>query len=285
MSTQGDRMLEGPLALIGGKGLFVREIEEALLRDEVDLAVHSMKDLPGELPPGLVLAGPPEREDPRDALVSRRGEQLTALPARARVGTSSLRRAVQLRAVRPDLAIVSVRGNVPTRVAKALDPPANSQTEPLDAVVLAAAGLRRLSLTAHITELFDAEHFVPAVGQGILALEHRDDDRQTATLLLPLASAETAIVAEAERALLRRLGAGCTVPLGAHARLIEGAISMTALVGNPETGEAFRFHRHASRHAAAELGVGLAEEMLQSPARALLAEPPTPGSSLAGFSS
>jgi hydroxymethylbilane synthase len=180
-----------------------------------------------------------------------------------------------------------VRGNVPTRVAKALDPPTGSpnQGEILDAVVLAAAGLRRLSLTAHIAEVFDVDRFVPAVGQGILGLEHRRDDSDTAQLLAPLGDRETATAAAAERGLLRRLGAGCTVPLGAHARLTRSRVSLIALVGNPENGEAFRFQGEADERAAAELGATVAEEMLQSPASRFLTEPPPPGTGLAGFSS
>jgi hydroxymethylbilane synthase len=274
LSTQGDRMLDGPLAMIGGKGLFVKEIEDVLLRGEVDLAVHSLKDLPGALPEGLVLAAPPPREDPRDALVSRRGETLEALPIGARVGTSSLRRGLQLRALRPDLAIVSVRGNVPTRVAKALDgvqgAPNGSR---FDAVMLAAAGLHRLSLSQHITQLFDVTQFVPAVGQGVLGLEYRRDDGPMAALLTPLADADTAVAAEAERGLLGKLGASCTVPLGGHARVKGREISLSAVVGDPSDGKLFRFERNGDRGSAHALGVSLAEELLRSPAAGILTAP------------
>jgi len=275
MSTQGDRMLEGPLALIGGKGLFVREIEEVLLRGEVDLAVHSLKDLPGDLPDGLVLAAPPPREDPRDALVSRQGGTLHSLPNGARVGTSSLRRGLQLRALRPDLAIVAVRGNVPTRVAKALEGPESAvpNAPKLDAVMLAAAGLRRLSLDHHINELFGVEQFVPAVGQGVLGLEYRRADASMAAALAALGDADTAVAADAERGLLGRLGASCTVPLGAHARVSGPLVTLMAVVGDPGTGRLFRFEREGDRQAARELGVALAEELLESPAASVLTAP------------
>jgi hydroxymethylbilane synthase len=272
ITTTGDRILDRPLALVGGKGLFVKEIEEALLRGEAELAVHSLKDLPGKLPEGLTLAAPPMREDPRDALVSRRGETVEALRRWARVGTSSLRRALQLRALRPDLAIVSVRGNVPTRVAKAVEP-SSSQEADLDAVMLAAAGLRRLSLEHRISELLDAERFVPAICQGVLGLEYREEDKAVAALLAPLRHEDTAVAMEAERALLAALGASCTVPLGGHAMVSSSRVVLRAVVGNPDGGEIHRFEREGDRRAAARVGHELAEELLASPVAGVITAP------------
>ncbi len=185
MTTQGDRFLKAPLAEIGGKGLFTREIEDALLQKEIDLAVHSLKDLPAQVPEGLVLAVPPPREDPRDALCAKEGWTLQTLPPGARVGTASLRRAVQLRAVRPDLKIEPVRGNVPTRLSKL--------GEGLDGVVLAAAGLRRLGLEGHVSEWLEVSTLLPAVGQGILGLEHRAGEGWVADLLAPLGDPDTGV--------------------------------------------------------------------------------------------
>jgi hydroxymethylbilane synthase len=266
ISTQGDRFLSAPLASVGGKGLFVREIEEALLRREVDLAVHSLKDLPADLPEGLLLGPFPEREDPRDALVSRGGLGLKALPVGARVGTSSLRRAVQLRAQRPDLQIFPLRGNVPTRLerTRAQGP------DGLDAVVLAFAGLRRLGLAAEVTELLSLEHFVPAVGQGVLGLERRADDLEVRDLLSPLGHPPTALAVRAERALLVRLGAGCTVPLGAHAVLEGSGIRLTALVGDPDTGQLWRQSELGALDAPERLGQRVAEALLAQGAEGVL---------------
>jgi hydroxymethylbilane synthase len=274
ITTTGDRILDRPLALVGGKGLFVKEIEEALLRGEADLAVHSLKDLPGKLPEGLTLAAPPMREDPRDALVSRRGETIRRLRKAARVGTSSLRRALQLRALRPDLTIVSVRGNVPTRVAKAVEASSASHEAELDAVMLAAAGLRRLSLERRISELLDAERFVPAICQGVLGLEHRADDGTVAALLAPLRHDDTAVAMDAERALLATLGASCTVPLGGHATLSASRVVVRAAVGDPESGEIHRFEREGDRRAAATLGQELAGAILASPVASVITAPP-----------
>jgi len=266
MTTQGDRFLTAPLATVGGKGLFVREIEEALLRGEVDLAVHSLKDLPADMPDGLVLGPSPEREDPRDALVARGGLQLMALPVGARVGTSSLRRVVQLRAQRPDLVVLPIRGNVPTRLGRTR----SSGAEGLDAVVLALAGLRRLGLAGEASELLSLEHFVPAVGQGVLGIERRADDLELRDLLAPLDHPPTALAVRAERSLLARLGAGCTVPLGAHAVLEGSGLRMNALVGDPETGELWRRSELGARDAPEQLGISVAESLLAQGAEGVL---------------
>jgi hydroxymethylbilane synthase len=258
ITTRGDHFLAGPLPQGGGKGLFTRELEEALLSGSIDLAVHSLKDLPAELAPGLTLAAPPPREDPRDALCTSDGRTLGQLPQGARLGTSSLRRSVQLRALRPDLRIMPLRGNVPTRLARL------KGTE-LDGIVLAAAGLRRLGLDSQISEFFDPHLLVPAVGQGILGLQHREGDAPLLAALAPLADARTQACAEAERSLLATLGVGCTVPMGAHAWWDGELLRFETLLVDPATGAQQRVtgSDHPSR--AAALGRRLGAELLEGP--------------------
>ena len=267
MTTRGDQFLRAPLSEIGGKGLFTREIEEALLRGEVDLAVHSLKDMPADLAPGLALAAPPTREDPRDALCSDGARPLSALPEGARIGTSSLRRATQLRLLRPDLRIESTRGNVPTRLSK-LD--RNGLEGGLDGVVLAAAGLRRLGLEARIGQRFEVSEMVPSVGQGILGLERRADDARVAELLAPLGDAATDACARAERALLASLGAGCTVPLGGHAVLKGQRLRLVGLLIDPATGARQRVEGEGPLAEAEALGQRLGASLLSGPARGVL---------------
>ena len=264
MTTKGDQFLSAPLREVGGKGLFTREIEDLLLSGEIDLAVHSLKDLPSALPPGLVLAPPPPREDPRDALCTRNGQQLADLPQGARVGTASLRRFVQLLAARPDLRIEPIRGNVPTRLGR-LD-----GSEPLDGVVLAAAGLRRLGLERHIGQAFSAREMVPAVGQGILGLELREGDACVAALVAPLGDAGTAVCATAERALLASLGAGCSVPMGGHAWLLGDALHLEALLGDPTTLACQRVAGCGVAADAVTLGESLGAALLAGPLRHVL---------------
>jgi hydroxymethylbilane synthase len=212
ITTDGDRIQDRPLHEVGGKGLFVKGIEEQLLAGAVDLAVHSMKDLPAAMPAGLVVACTPRREDPRDALCGPAGASLAELPKGARVGTGSLRRAALAVRVNPGVQIVPLRGNVPTRLRKVT-------SGELDAVILAAAGLRRLGLAEHITEALDTDRFCPAPTQGVLALQCRDDDARVRGLVAPMADPTTTLAATAERAFLARLEAGCTVPVGCHAEL------------------------------------------------------------------
>ncbi len=262
LSTRGDRILEVPLAQVGGKGLFVKEIEDALLTRDAQIAVHSMKDLPADLADGLVLAAVPVREDPRDALCSPRWKTLAALPPGARVGTSSLRRAAQLKALRPDLQTEVVRGNVETRLRKA--------SEALDAVVLAYAGLRRLGLAEHATQVFSPEEMLPAVAQGALALEARGDDPDTLARLAPLEDPETRVRIEAERALLRRLEGGCQVPIAGHATVQAGTVRLRALVASVDGTRVIRGERSGPVGAAAAVGDALAEEMLAQGAAALV---------------
>ncbi|GAO03887.1 hydroxymethylbilane synthase [Anaeromyxobacter sp. PSR-1] len=262
--TRGDKILEVPLADVGGKGLFVKEIEDALLNRDAEVAVHSMKDLPAVLAPGLVLAAVPQREDPRDALCSPRWKTLAALPKGARVGTSSLRRSAQLKALRPDLQMEMVRGNVETRLRKA--------SEGLDAVVLAYAGLRRLGLAEHATYVFPPEEMLPAVAQGALALEARADDEATLKRLAALEDPETRVRIEAERGFLARIEGGCQVPIAGHATLAGGKITVRALVASLDGTRVIRGERTGAYAEARALGESLAEELLSRGADQILRE-------------
>jgi hydroxymethylbilane synthase len=255
LTTKGDRILDAPLAQVGGKGLFVKEIEEALLDGRADLAVHSLKDVPAQLPAGLAITAVPVREDCRDVLVCRRAENLAELPDGARVGTSSLRRAAQLLYHRPDLTIVGLRGNLETRLRKLRD-------EKLDAVVLAAAGIIRQDLAHRITAWLDPADFLPAVGQGALGIETRTDDDRTNDLVRVLDDPATRTTVAAERAFLYRLEGGCQVPLACLARLEDGRLSVDGLIAGLE-GEPYLRGRRSGPAAEAEaLGQALAEDLL-----------------------
>jgi hydroxymethylbilane synthase len=225
--TSGDRLATAHLADVGGKGLFVKEIEDALLEERVDLAVHSLKDLPAERPEGLVLAAFPPREDPRDVLVAKARTRLDALPPGARVGTSSLRRSVQLLAHRPDLRVAPIRGNVDTRIRKL-------QEGEFDALVLASAGLRRLGLPDATATALDPEVMLPAVGQGTLGVEARADDRRTRELAEALTDAATRTASLAERAFLEAVGGSCTTPLAAYARSGGAGLRLDVFVATPD---------------------------------------------------
>ncbi|HEY7728935.1 MAG TPA: hydroxymethylbilane synthase, partial [Candidatus Eisenbacteria bacterium] len=226
IKTSGDLNPAASLTRVGGKGLFTKEIEEALLRGEIDVAVHSLKDLPTEERPGLAIGAMLAREDPRDALISRDGSGLMALPTGARVGTSSLRRRSQILARRPDLRVEDLRGNVPTRVQRALE-------WHFDAVLVAAAGLRRLGLFDRATEVIDESILLPAPGQGVIAIQIRAGDERTAEAVRALHDPTAAVEAAAERTLLAALGGGCLVPVGARARAAGGRIDLHAFVGHP----------------------------------------------------
>ncbi|EMH4165275.1 hydroxymethylbilane synthase [Pluralibacter gergoviae] len=265
MVTRGDVILDTPLAKVGGKGLFVKELELALLEDRADIAVHSMKDVPVEFPDGLGLSVICERGDPRDAFVSNRYENIAALPHGSVVGTSSLRRQCQLAASRPDLIIRSLRGNVGTRLSK-LD------AGEYDAIILAVAGLQRLGLESRIRQPLSAEQSLPAVGQGAVGIECRLDDERTLALLAPLNHAETAVRVTAERAMNTRLEGGCQVPIGSYAELVDGDIWLRALVGSPDGKTMVRGERRGPAKDAGALGVSLAEELLNSGAREILAD-------------
>jgi hydroxymethylbilane synthase len=255
MRTEGDRLADARLAVVGGKGLFVREIEEALLRGEIDVAVHSLKDLPAELPAGLTLAAFPAREDARDVLVARRPATLDTLASGARVGTSSPRRRALLLALRSDLTVEPIRGNVDTRLRKLA-------AGDWDAIVLAAAGLRRLALTPEHGTPLDPDVVVPAVGQGIIAVETRSDDGDTRARLAPVDDPATRACALAERAYLARLGASCHTPMAAHARLEGDTLRMSAVVASEDGRRVLRVSGAAPAREAGRLGGELAERLL-----------------------
>ena len=265
MVTRGDVILDTPLAKVGGKGLFVKELEMALIENRADLAVHSMKDVPVEFPKGLGLVTICEREDPRDAFVSNNYDSLDALPAGSIVGTSSLRRQCQLAERRPDLQIRSLRGNVGTRLSK-LD------KGDYDAIILAVAGLKRLELDDRIRMALPPELSLPAVGQGAVGIECRLDDTRTHALLAPLNHADTALRVKAERAMNTRLEGGCQVPIGSYAELVDGEIWLRALVGAPDGTVMIRGERRGRAEDAEQLGISLAEELLANGARAILTE-------------
>ena len=263
MSTQGDRVLDSPLAKIGGKGLFVKELEQGMLEGTADIAVHSMKDVPAELPTGLIIDAILTREDPRDAFVSNEFADLDALPQGARVGTSSLRRRCQLAQLRPDLQIFDLRGNVNTRLEK-LD------RGDFEAIILACAGLRRLELAARIRTALEPEVMLPAVGQGAIGIECRSDDRRVRELLAPLNDAKTYIRVTAERAMNRHLEGGCQVPIAAHAELGHGVIVLRGLVGRPDGTETVQGVISGRPEDAEELGAVLAEDLLSRGADRIL---------------
>jgi hydroxymethylbilane synthase len=262
--TRGDKILDVALARVGGKGLFVKEIEDALLVRDAEIAVHSMKDLPAVLADGLVLAAVPEREDPRDALCAPRARTLAALPKGARVGTSSLRRSAQLKALRPDLVIETIRGNVETRL--------NKTEQGFDAVVLAYAGLRRLGLADRATYLFDPGEMLPAVAQGALALEARSDDPATLARLAALEHAESRWRIEAERAFLRRLEGGCQVPIAGHATVSGGRVTLRGLVASLDGSRIVRAEGSAPVAEARSLGERVGDELLGKGAADILRE-------------
>jgi hydroxymethylbilane synthase len=264
LTTTGDRLSDVSLAKVGGKGLFVKEIEQALLDGRADIAVHSAKDLPGVSPPELGFAAFPERADPRDALVSRAGVVFDALPQGARIGTGSVRRAAQLRRARPDVAIVALRGNVPTRLAKL-------ESEGLDAVILACAGLDRLELADRITERIDPDRLLPAVGQGVLAIQCRRDDPLGARLA-SLSDPDTETCIRVERACQACLGADCDVPLGAHAIVDEaGRVRFRARLLDADGKTLIEREASTDRADAEALGRGVAEQLLVSGGTELLA--------------
>ncbi|MCH7811190.1 MAG: hydroxymethylbilane synthase [Chloroflexi bacterium] len=261
--TAGDRDRTASLSEIGGQGVFVKELEAALLRHDVDLAVHSLKDVPSEIADGLVLAAILEREDPRDALVSRDGTSLDSLPAGARVGTGSARRAAQLLAHRPDLTPVDIRGNVDTRVRKV-------EHGELDAAVLAVAGLKRLGLLERAAEILEPEIMVPAVGQGALVVQARADDEETLMLLREIDHRESRLACEAERSFLRRLGGGCRLPFGALATIENDTISLLGFMSDEAGERRFRSQVSGAATEHERLGVELAERLLTDGAAELV---------------
>lgn len=258
--TTGDKITDVALSKVGTKGLFTKEIEEALLSGAIDLAVHSLKDMPTDVPDGLTLAAMPVREDPRDAIV---GSKLTALPQAARVGTSSLRRSAQLRALRPDLQIENVRGNVDTRLRK-------RDEGQFDAILLASAGLRRLGWHDRIAEVLEPDVMCPAVGQGALTIETRDDKGPAQSICRRLDHDATRVAVTAERAVLATLGGGCQVPIGAHAIVSDGRLALRAVVVSPDGSTIVRKHAEGPSESAADLGRDLGRQLLEAGGRSIL---------------
>jgi hydroxymethylbilane synthase len=252
--TTGDAIQDRPLSEAGGKGLFTKEIEEALISGAIDLAVHSSKDMTTALPTGLVLAGFLPREDARDAFISRKAKSLDDLPVGAVVGTASLRRAALVKRARPDLAIVPLRGNVETRLRKI-------EAGEADATLLAVAGLKRLGLLAAATALLDVDAFLPAVGQGAIGIETRADDAATRALVASIDDADTATALAAERAFLAVLDGSCRTPIGGHARVVDGALRFHGMIVKPDGSEAFEVFRDGLRTDAAALGADAGREL------------------------
>ncbi len=264
MKTRGDKLLDAPLAKVGGKGLFVKELEAGLLDGRADLAVHSLKDVPVQFPEGLELALVMEREDPRDAFVSNKHDSLAAMPAGSLVGTSSLRRQTQIRERYPELRVDWLRGNVNTRLAK-LD------AGDYDAIILAASGLKRLGFGERIRAEIEPEECLPAIGQGVLGIEIRDDDAQLREWIAPLADADTTTRITAERALNETLNGGCQVPIAGYAVLEGDQLSLRGLVGEPDGSQILRDEIRGPASSARELGVELAERLLARGADKILA--------------
>jgi hydroxymethylbilane synthase len=263
MTTQGDRILDRPLANIGGKGLFIKELELAMSEQRADIAVHSMKDVPSELPPGMVLAAMLPRADPRDAFVSLRHKDFASLPQGARVGTSSLRRQCQLKYARPDLELITLRGNVDTRLRKL-------EEEQYDAIILAAAGLIRLGLESRITQYFDYQHSVPAVGQGIIGIECRAEDARNIGFVQALNDAEAWQCCLAERAFAQRLEGSCQSPIAGFATLTGQQLQLHGVIGSPDGREVYRGANTGASADARAIGVALAERLLKDGAEQLL---------------
>ncbi|MEW6289120.1 MAG: hydroxymethylbilane synthase [Thermodesulfobacteriota bacterium] len=263
--TKGDKILDVPLAKVGGKGLFVKEIEDAMLQHEVDIAVHSMKDVPAELPEELHLGIITKREDPRDAFISNAFKTLADLPQGARVGTSSLRRKSQLGLMRSDLIISDLRGNLDTRLRK-LD------EKQYDAIILAAAGLNRLKMSARVASFFNPTDMLPAVGQGAVGIELRKADTELLAALAFLADETTAVAVRAERSFLHRLEGGCQVPIGAFAELQGGRVTITGLVASVNGAKMIKRQMTGDAADAENLGTRLAEELLANGGGAILAE-------------
>ena len=263
IKTRGDKILDVPLAKVGGKGLFVKEIEEALLDGRVDLAVHSMKDMPAEIPSGLIIGPVPDREDPRDVLVSRGNRILDELPQGCRVGTSSLRRAAQLRRLRPDIHVVPLRGNLETRLRK-LD------QGQMAATILAAAGIRRMGYQERIAEAFDPRRMLPAVAQGALCIEMRQNDPDVKSLVAPLNHEKTRTVVMGERAFLNRLQGGCQVPIAGHGSIDNDIFTLTGLVADLDGKSVIQETTSGPADQAEAMGTALADKLIKAGARKIL---------------
>jgi hydroxymethylbilane synthase len=265
IKTTGDQIQDAPLAKIGGKGLFVKQIEESLIKKKIDLAVHSIKDVPAELPLGLNLSAITKREDPRDVFISPNGTSLNDLSQGARIGTSSLRRQAQLLHFRSDLQMVPLRGNLDTRLKK-------MKAMNLDGIVLALAGVKRLGLEERITEIIPTEISLPAIGQGALGIETRTDDKRVEERMKFLNDEDSWIAVSAERAFLRKLEGGCQVPIAAFARIFGTALHIDGLVGTLDGKRLIRHHREGSVEKAESLGIELAEVLLDKGANDILGD-------------
>jgi hydroxymethylbilane synthase len=265
IKTTGDKIQDAPLAKIGGKGLFVKEIEEALIQGRIDLAVHSIKDVPTELPESLHLSAITKREDPRDVFISKDGTLLKDLPQRAKIGTSSLRRQAQLLHFRGDLELIPLRGNLDTRLKKL-------ERMNLDGIVLAMAGVKRLGFEARITEVFPIEISLPAIGQGALGIETRKEDKGVEERIHFLNDPESAIAISAERSFLKRLGGGCQVPIAAFAKIVDSNLRIDGLVGTTDGKRLVKHHLEGPAEEAESLGNELAEILLGKGAKEILEE-------------
>ena len=263
--TKGDKLQDVALVTIGGKGVFVKEIEEALLRGDIHIAVHSMKDVPVELPEDLEIGAVPQREDPRDVLVSRNGRKIEELRKGARIGTGSLRRTIQLLQILPDIEIIPIRGNLDTRIRKI-------ETEDLDGIVVAAAGMRRMGLAGQVSQYIPVEWMVPSAGQGILGIEVRRNDSDIKNLVSFLNHSDTVIELTAERAFLERLGGGCQVPIGAYCRKQGDRLILRGLLGTVDGSLIISDELRGSCTEAAEMGRTMAENILTRGGREILAE-------------
>lgn len=263
IKTKGDKILDVPLAKVGGKGLFVKEIEESLLNARIDIAVHSMKDMPADIPDGLCIGAIPKRETPNDVLISKNNLLLSELAQGSCIGTSSLRRASQLRHARPDLNILPLRGNLDTRIKKL-------ETENLDGIILAAAGIKRLGLENQITEYLDTGIMLPAVGQGALCIEIRENDPEIFHLLSHLNHQKTNYVVQGERAFLHRLEGGCQVPIAAFGTIENNTFSLTGLVADIEGTKIIKETLSGQPTASEKTGLALAERLLSKGAKKIL---------------
>jgi len=263
ITTKGDQILDRPLALVGGKGLFVKEIEKALIDREIDIAVHSMKDMPGTLPKGLTIGAIPERENPYDVLVSRNNIKLADLPLRAKIGTSSLRRASQLKNFRNDLEIASIRGNLETRIKKL-------NSGEFDAIILAAAGIKRLGMENLICEYLDETTMIPAVGQGALCIETRENDPDIKPLIAKLNHEATAVCVSGERAFLNKLEGSCHIPVGCFAKFVDKTIVLTGIVASIDGTEIIKHSLNAEPGNILEKGIELADILLKKGAKEIL---------------
>jgi hydroxymethylbilane synthase len=263
IKTTGDKILDVPLAKVGGKGLFVKEIEEALLNGKIDLAVHSMKDMPAQIPQGLCIGAIPQREIPQDVLISKNNRHLSELPAAAIIGTSSLRRKAQLLFARPDLVVVPLRGNLDTRLKKL-------ETENLDAIILAAAGVKRLGFEKKVTQFLDENIMLPAVGQGALCIEIRENDPMVAPVVATLEDPKTRTIVMGERAFLNRLEGGCQVPIAAHGKIDKNLFTLSGLVADVDGKTLIRETLQGPENSPDITGVELAERLISKGAKTII---------------